>query len=98
MRTFPGTRGPKSLGLLIMLKPSAMQRCVAPWYEPCLEMTFQRPRSPMLYWYFLAILMAVSTASDPPDTKYTLLSGSGVRLATLAASLMADGATVPPGE
>ena len=43
---------------------------------------------PRLRWYWRAIFTAVSTDSPPPSVKNTWLRSPGMRLATLAASLM----------
>ena len=41
---------------------------VLPWYELLRAMIVVRTSSPRARWYARAILMAVSTASLPPDT------------------------------
>ena len=53
---------------------------------------------PAWIWYCLAILIADSTASDPPLTKTTLERPSGVSSTILSASFTVGGAmlfTVP---
>jgi hypothetical protein len=52
-------------------------------------MILYRLANPRIAWTCLAILMAVSTASEPPETKKTRLRSPGVISASFSASLTA---------
>ena len=63
---------------------------VVPWYASRRDTTFHR-RSPRAAWYCRASFHALSTASDPPETKKTRLRSPGASDATSAASSIARG-------